>query len=100
MSCTNTTPNEATTSPMATHALYYQGSPIALVTIVNKEKFHGREVNHEVDSICRIVKILDTCPAGIPFIVGYPKDKYKYVHELLPNLLVVWKTADIKEYSA
>ena len=81
----------------ATHNLYYKDMPIALVTIVKKEKFHGREVNHEANSICRIVKILDSCPNDIPLIVDYPKGKYKYMHELLPNLLIVWKTSDIRQ---
>lgn len=97
MSCTAEPTSQTSTVP--THALYHNNEIIALVTIVEKEKFHGKEVNHDVDSIVRIVKILDNCPRDIPFIVAYPKDKYKYVHELLPGLLLVWKTADIKPYS-
>ncbi|KAK5960134.1 uncharacterized protein PWA37_002627 [Arxiozyma heterogenica] len=81
----------------ATHKLYHNGLPIALVTVVEKEKFHGREVNRNVNSICRVVEILDSCPRDVPLVVEYPKNKYRYVHELLPGLLVVWQRKDVRE---
>lgn len=81
----------------ATHRLYHNGLPIALVTVVEKERFHGREVNHNVNSICRVVEILDSCPRDVPLAVEYPKNKYRCVHELLPGLLVVWQRKNVRE---
>lgn len=91
------TANNHTARDEATYRLYHKGLPIALVTVVEKEKFHGREVDHDINSICRVVEILDSCPSDIPLIVDYPKDKYHYVHELLPGLLIVWNKSDIRQ---